>query len=166
MVYAVAFRQLGNAQQAEDATQQTFVQAWKAAGSIDPTREVGPWLAVIAKRVAIDIYRSEARRVHGDIDELRDVGVGDDTERLHRVWSVRAALDQLPPADRELIRLLHVEGYAQQEVADRLGIPVGTVKSRSFKAHQRFVAAFTSGEPNHPVAPYSPVMSSREEVPE
>jgi RNA polymerase sigma factor (sigma-70 family) len=146
MVYAVAYKQLGNPQLAEDATQQTFVQAWRAAHSLDPSRAIGPWLSVIARRVSIDVYRSEARRSHTGDEALSDIAISDDTERLHRVWSVRAALEQLPTPDRELIRLLHVEGRSQQEVADLLGLPVGTVKSRSFKAHQRFVAAYRMAE--------------------
>jgi RNA polymerase sigma-70 factor (ECF subfamily) len=57
LVYAVAYKVLGDRGLAEEATQQTFVKAWRAAQSFDEQRELGPWLAAIARRVAIDLYR-------------------------------------------------------------------------------------------------------------
>ncbi len=68
LVYAVAYKLLGDQGLAEEATQQTFVQAWRAAGRYDPVREVGPWLATIARRAAIDVHRREARARHGSLD--------------------------------------------------------------------------------------------------
>ena len=62
LVFAVAYRALGSRELAEDATQQTFVKAWRSAASFDPSRELGPWLATIARRTAIDVHRQEARR--------------------------------------------------------------------------------------------------------
>jgi DNA-directed RNA polymerase specialized sigma24 family protein len=90
-VFAVTHRMLGNRQLAEDATQQTFVQAWKAAARFD---------------------------------EVSDA------------WEVRRAIDALPPDEREVVRLQHLEGRTHIEIAERLGVPVGTVKSRSHRAHQ------------------------------
>ena len=74
LVYAVAYRVLGNRGLAEEATQQTFVKAWRAAGSLDESRDMGPWLATIARRVAIDVYRSEA---HRSADPIESVAPGD-----------------------------------------------------------------------------------------
>ena len=62
MMFAVASRILGDRGHAEEATQQAFVQAWRAASSLDSTRDPAPWLATIVRRVAIDIQRREARR--------------------------------------------------------------------------------------------------------
>ena len=62
LVYAVARHVLGRHELAEEATQQTFVRAWQAADRVDIDRDPAPWLATIAKRVAIDIHRREARR--------------------------------------------------------------------------------------------------------
>src|SRR3954454_17593026 len=62
LVYAVAHHVLGRHELAEEATQQTFVRAWQAAERVDIDRDPAPWLATIAKRVAIDIHRREARR--------------------------------------------------------------------------------------------------------
>jgi RNA polymerase sigma factor (sigma-70 family) len=69
LVFAVAHKVLGDAGLAEDATQQTFVQAWRAARTYDPTRSLAAWLAAIDRRAAIDVYRRERR--HRDTDERR-----------------------------------------------------------------------------------------------
>src|SRR6476469_4791490 len=69
LVYSVANRVLGDRTLAEEATQQTFVQAWQAARTFDPSRQLGPWLATIARRVAIDVHRREARRPHDSLDD-------------------------------------------------------------------------------------------------
>lgn len=70
LVYAVAYQVLGERGLAEEATQQTFMQAWRAASSYDPARELGPWLATIARRTAIDIHRREARQRHDALDDV------------------------------------------------------------------------------------------------
>jgi RNA polymerase sigma-70 factor (ECF subfamily) len=140
LVFAVAYKVLGDAGLAEDATQQAFVQAWRAAPSYDPTRALGAWLATIARRVAIDVYRRERR--HRDTDQLDSsdpalVTLPPSTEQISDVWEVRQALEDLPDQDRELIRLQHYDQFTHAEIASRLAIPVGTVKSRSFRAHRR-----------------------------
>ena len=70
LVYAVTLRVLGRPDLAEEATQQTFVHAWQAADRIDVDRDPASWLATIAKRVAIDIYRREARRPASALDDV------------------------------------------------------------------------------------------------
>jgi len=141
LVYAVALRALGSRELAEEAAQQTFVKAWQAAASFDPARELGPWLATIARRTAIDLHRREARRRAVPLDEVPaadpavvtlPVGV----ERAYDVWAVREAIDALPTDEQEVVRLQHVEELSHVEIAERLGVPVGTVKSRSFRAHR------------------------------
>lgn len=142
LVYAVCRNQLGNPQLAEDATQQTFLKAWRAARTVDPGRDLAPWLATIARRTAIDIHRREARRPTARLDDVApadpnvvELPVG--VERSFEVAEVRAAIDSLPPEEREIVRLQHLEELTHVEVADRLGVPIGTVKSRSFRAHKR-----------------------------
>lgn len=142
LVYAVAFRLLGDRGLAEEATQQAFVQAWRASGSYDPAREMGSWLATIARRAAIDIHRREARRSHGSLDDVNPadpalVTLPPSADRVYDVWEVRRALDALDPDDAELVRLQHFDGFTQAQIAERLGVPLGTVKSRSFRVHRR-----------------------------
>ena len=78
LVFTIAVRILGDRQLAEDATQQTFLQAWRAASTFDPGRDPAPWLATITRRVAIDMQRSEARRPSTslEVDERRRTGAG------------------------------------------------------------------------------------------
>jgi RNA polymerase sigma-70 factor (ECF subfamily) len=145
LVYAVAHRVLGRHDLAEEATQQTFVRAWQAADRIDVDRDLAPWLSTIAKRAAIDIYRREARR---PTSTLADVSAHDaavvslppEMDALDAVWQVRRAIDELPPDEAVVIRMQHLEGMTQVEVADSLGIAVGTVKSRSHRAHRKLAS--------------------------
>jgi RNA polymerase sigma factor (sigma-70 family) len=142
LVYAVAYKLLGDQGLAEEATQQAFVQAWRAAGSYDPAREVGPWLATIARRAAIDVHRREARRRHGSLDDADPadpalISLPPSVEQAYDVWEVRRALNALDPDDAELVRLQHFDGLTHAQIAARLGVPMGTVKSRSFRVHRR-----------------------------
>lgn len=141
LVYTVANRILNNRSLAEEATQQTFVQAWRGAASFDPNRELGPWLATIARRVAIDIHRREARRPTVPIDSVSPtdrtlVALPPSAEQTYEVWQVREAIDSLPPDEREIVRLQHLGELTQGEIAVKLDIPLGTVKSRSHRAHK------------------------------
>jgi RNA polymerase sigma-70 factor, ECF subfamily len=142
LVYAVAYRALGSRELAEEAAQQTFVKAWQSAAGFEPTRDLGPWLATIARRTAIDLYRREARRrteplTEGAAEPAAVVNLAEGAERAYDMWTVRQAIDALPDDEREIVRLQHLEELTQAEVAERLGLPVGTVKSRSFRAHRR-----------------------------
>lgn len=146
LVHAVASRVLRDHTLAEEATQQTFVQAWRAAGSFDPHRELAPWLVTIARRVAIDVHRREARRSHDSVEVASAadpalITEAPSVERIYEVWEVRHAVDALPEDEREIVRLQHLEGMTHQAIAERLGMPVGTVKSRSFRAHKRLAAS-------------------------
>jgi RNA polymerase sigma-70 factor (ECF subfamily) len=145
LVYAVAHRVLGTHELAEEATQQTFVRAWQAADRVDVDRDPAAWLATISKRSAIDIYRREARRPKR---ALADVPANDpalvtlppDLGALDAMWRVRTAIDELPDDEAIVVRLQHLDGLTQHEIADQLGLALGTVKSRSHRAHQRLAA--------------------------
>ncbi|HTX11261.1 MAG TPA: sigma-70 family RNA polymerase sigma factor [Solirubrobacteraceae bacterium] len=146
LVYAVAYSVLAERGLAEEATQQTFLKAWRAAASVDPTRELGPWLATIAKRVSLDIYRRETRRparpleaVSADDPALITPALA--AEDACDIWEVRRAVSLLPDDEREVVRAQHFEGLTHEQIATKLGIPAGTVKSRSYRAHRRLAAA-------------------------
>ena len=142
LVFAVARSVLGSNDLAEEAAQQTFVKAWRAAASIEPGRDLAPWLATIARRTAIDLHRREVRErasALSDVPEWHPAVVTEPVsiERSFDVWQVRRALDDLPSDERAVMSLQHLEGLTHTEVAARLGVAVGTVKSRSFRAHRR-----------------------------
>ncbi|HEX2382930.1 MAG TPA: RNA polymerase sigma factor [Acidimicrobiales bacterium] len=145
LVYAVAYRVLGRPDLAEEAAQQTFVRAWQAADRLDPNRDPGPWLATIAKRAALDIHRREARRRAHSLDDVATdhpavVTLPPDTDSLDAVWQVRRAIESLPPDEATIVRLQHLEDITHTEIAAKLGIAVGTVKSRSHRAHTKLAA--------------------------
>ena len=134
LVYAVAHRALGQHELAEEAAQQTFVRAWRAADRFDLDRDPASWLATIAKHCALDIYRREARR---PTRALSEVSVRDEpvsyvpAETLDAIWHVRRAIDALPDEQAVVVRLQHLDGLTQREIAGKLDLPLGTVKSRS-----------------------------------
>ena len=142
LVYAVAYRVLGRPDLAEEATQQTFVRAWQAADRLVPNRDPGPWLATIAKRAALDIHRREARRKTNPLDDVAPdhpavITLPPDMDTLDSVWQVRRAIEALPPDEAAIVRLQHLDGITHTEIAAKLGIALGTVKSRSHRAHTR-----------------------------
>jgi RNA polymerase sigma-70 factor (ECF subfamily) len=133
-VYALSFDILRDRGRADDATQQTFIKAWRAADSFDPTRAIEPWIYSIARRTAIDIYRKERKRRPVDVVDIAEPGPS--LDRIWEVYQVRLAVDQLADDEREVVRMSHFEGLTQKEIAERLDIPLGTVKSRSHRAHK------------------------------
>jgi RNA polymerase sigma-70 factor, ECF subfamily len=149
LVYSISLRALGHKALAEDATQQTFIQAWQAADRFESGRELAPWLATIARRVAIDIHRRESRRATTSLDEVpatdpNVITMPPGLEQWYEAWQVRQAIDALPPEERDVVRLQHLQGMTHAEIAEQLGIPTGTVKSRSHRAHQRLAVALSA----------------------
>lgn len=146
LVFAVALRALGDRGLAEEVTQQVFVKAWRAAAVVDDRRELAPWLAAIARRTAIDVYRRESLRAGAPLDAVAPddpavVTAPESVESMYETWEVREAVGELPDDERQVVRLQHFEGMTHGQIADRLGVAVGTVKSRSFRAHKRLATA-------------------------
>jgi RNA polymerase sigma-70 factor (ECF subfamily) len=139
-VHTVAFSIVRDSATAADVVQATFVKAWRAAGTFDPDRELGPWLYTIARRQAIDTLRRERRFEPVEPDALDVVELPPSLERAWEAWQVRLAVDQLPDDEREIVRLAWFVGLSHPEIAERLGVPVGTVKSRSHRAHKRLAS--------------------------
>lgn len=135
-VFTIAYSVLRDRELAHDAVQRTFLKAWNGAHSFDPDRRFEPWLYAIARRVAIDLWRKE-RRTPVPSEFVDPIVSRNATDGLWEAWQVREAVDQLPDDEATIIRLSHFEQLSHQEIADRAGIPVGTVKSRSFRAHRR-----------------------------
>jgi RNA polymerase sigma-70 factor (ECF subfamily) len=135
IVFGMTFRLLGDRQTAEECTQDVFVSVWRTAGSYDPARaRVSTWLLTMARNRAIDATRRRAAR---PVDPHEDVWVAEqapDTADLvaHADESVRvaAALAELPDPQREAIALAYFDGLSHTEIAERLELPVGTVKGR------------------------------------
>ena len=124
---------------AEDVLQRVFYEVWRNRDRYDPSRSLEAWVLGIARKRAID----QLRRRHANvvpIDELRDIA-GDDgrelAERYARAGEVRSALARLPNEQREVLTLAYFGELTQTEIADRLGVPLGTVKARAFRGLRR-----------------------------
>lgn len=141
-VFTVARSITNDRELAADVVQQVFVKAWKAAAGFDSSRDLAPWLYAIARRTAIDAIRKENRPTQGGHDpEVEGVVHTMSFERTWEVHEVRQAIDHLPEGERAVIRLGHIEGMTHEQIAERLDLPAGTVKSRSSRAHKRLAAA-------------------------
>jgi RNA polymerase sigma-70 factor, ECF subfamily len=123
---------------AQEATQEAFIRAWKAAGSYDPERDLGPWLLTIARYTALDLLRRELRSTRGGHEaEQEGVAEAPAMDRIWLSWAVQEALRQLAEHEREIVRLSFYEDLTHAQIAERLSLPLGTVKSRSHRAHRR-----------------------------
>jgi len=136
-VFVVALRALGDRDLAEEAVQLTFLKAWRAADRFDVGRDPGPWLYAIARRVAVDLYRRERRHASVDDDTAEVAVMPKSFENTWEAWEVRNAVDRLSAEERDVVRAAHFAGMSHAQIADRLGVPIGTVKSRSNRAHRR-----------------------------
>jgi RNA polymerase sigma-70 factor (ECF subfamily) len=138
-MFAIALATVGRRDLAADVVQQAFIQAWRAAASYSAESDIAPWLFTITRRAAIDLWRRERRHVLAadDCQAVDEAVPGPCIDAAWEAWQVRQALDELPAAEREVVHLAYVEDLTQEQTADRLGIPVGTVKSRSHRAHHR-----------------------------
>jgi len=137
-VYTVALSRLGDPELAQEAVQDVFVKAWRATARFDADRQLRPWLYEIARRAAADITRRERRRpVTTTLAAVRCAAPATTPGEVWERWQVRCALQELSPRERELMRLTHYEGLTRSEIAERLGIPLGTVKSRLHRTHRR-----------------------------
>ncbi len=136
MVNSIAYRVTRNRAIAEEVTQEVLVELWRTADRFDVGRgSARGWIAAIAQRRAIDRVRSEAslsRRQQAVIPALQVVAdtTGERLEAAEERHEVLAALDDLSEAQRQAITLAFYDEYTYREVAARLGVPEGTIKTR------------------------------------
>lgn len=138
VAYSLAHRMCGRRQAAEDVVQEAFLSAWRRASSFDATRgSVRTWLLGIVHHRAVDALRRAGgdvrNRVDQPVEEIEfDAGVDVGASVLDRQQAavVRDALVALPPEQSRVIELAFFGGFTHTEIADMLGLPVGTVKGR------------------------------------
>jgi RNA polymerase sigma-70 factor, ECF subfamily len=132
-VFGLALRRLGDRGRAEDAVQETFASIWRSAGSYRPERGPGaPWLYAVARNAIVDRARARTE-TPADIPEeaSADAGPSERAEQGWVAWRIHRALEELPEREREVITLAYWSGLSQSEVAEFLGLPLGTVKTRT-----------------------------------
>ena len=139
-VLGIALRRLGDRGRAEDATQDTFASVWRSAGRFDPARgKATSWLYTVARNAIVDGLRRRPEPTVDDPPELpaADPRPDEAAEREWVAWRVHRALEALPADERSLLELAYWSGLSQSEIAERVGIPLGTVKTRTRSALRR-----------------------------
>lgn len=135
-VYALAFRMLEDAAAAEDVTQEVFVKVWRNAAKFDPDRgRVATWILHLAYTSSVDLIRARRKgapsRFKSPMDEPDlTANTAEDAETTVMGAQVRCALMRLPAEQRQALEMAYFGAMTQQEIAHRLTIPLGTVKSR------------------------------------
>jgi RNA polymerase sigma-70 factor, ECF subfamily len=136
-VYAVVWRMVGDRARSEDAAQDAFVNVWRAASTYKRDRgsAVG-WMFAIARNTAADVLRARVPVPAGEVPDRADPGPGpsESVASDMEAFKVHAAVDSLPEREREVIELAYFSGLSQSEVAEKLGLPLGTVKTRTRSA--------------------------------
>lgn len=165
-VYGICLRYFGNAADAEDAAQETFVAVLRRASTFNGASAFSTWLYRVATNACNDIARKRARRPRNagtDVAQLADVADPDDVLANRELrLELRTALQSLEPEQRDAVILHDVTGLPYADIADRLGVAVGTVKSRIHRGHARLAGALThlrdlegdpAAEPTDAIAP-------------
>jgi RNA polymerase sigma-70 factor (ECF subfamily) len=138
-MFSVALRMLGSRAAAEDLVHDVFLEAWRASSSFDPRRgTLRTWLMVRLRSRALDRLRSVGltRRVDTGGEQLPEpkTAPAEDPELSPDRHAVRGVVAELPSPQRQVIELAYFSGLSASEIADRIGVPIGTVKSRTAKA--------------------------------
>jgi RNA polymerase sigma factor (sigma-70 family) len=131
----------------EDVLQRVFYEVWRSRDRFDPHRSLRGWVLGIARKRAIDHLRRRRDTVVS-MDSMREI-IGEDgrevADRFDWADEVHSALALLPDAQREVIAMAYYEGYSQSEISTRLGVPLGTIKTRTSRGLQRLAALLESG---------------------
>jgi RNA polymerase sigma-70 factor (ECF subfamily) len=137
-LYGIAYRMLRNADDANDAVQDTLIRALKALRDFDPERPIRPWLSRICANCCVDIIRSrrgnESLDAHEHALAADDASLDDQTDLAFQQRALVAAVDRLPATYRKIIFMRHFRHMEVNEIADELKKPEGTVKSWLFRA--------------------------------
>jgi RNA polymerase sigma-70 factor, ECF subfamily len=141
-LYRFGINLLGDAGLAEELVQECLVRLWRTAGRFDIGRgTVSAYLFVIARSVAADLRKRPSSRPLAPVEDAQVPPEPDNSERIVEALMVQDALESLSPAHREVLTLVTQEGLTQSQVANRLGLPLGTVKTRMFHGLKALRAA-------------------------
>jgi RNA polymerase sigma-70 factor (ECF subfamily) len=135
--YSLAYRMMGEKQEAEDVVQEAFIKVWRSAGGYRVGRgSVRTWILSIVHNRGIDQIRSHARRGRMQDKVEASAPTSEPSEAFAETWKnaqqeqVREALNTLPHEQLKILELAYFSGYTHVEIADRLELPLGTVKGR------------------------------------
>lgn len=147
ILLGLAVRIVKDRREAEDLLHDVFLETWRAAKTFDPKRgRVRTWLAIRMRSRALDLQKSaRVSRNAGDAGLETQVDDGASADRLGDHARVRAALSELGPEQKRVLELAYFEGLSCTEIAEKIAIPVGTVKSRLAAGLDRLRGALGSG---------------------
>jgi RNA polymerase sigma-70 factor, ECF subfamily len=132
-LYRFGVQYLGDSGLAEEMVQETFVRLWRTAGRFDTTRgSVGAYLFVIARSTAADIRKRPSSRPLMPVEDAQVPPQPDSVDQILDGLIVREALETLGAGHAQVLQLAKEEGLTQSQIAERLGLPLGTVKTRMF----------------------------------
>ena len=141
VAYGLAYRVLRDQALAEDAVQDAFLAIWRSADGYRRERaKPSTWILTLVHRRAVDLVRREDRRRAERLDETPEAtgaSVPEEADLREKRTAVQAALRELPQDQRQALELAYYGGFTQSELAERLGVPLGTIKSRMFAGLSR-----------------------------
>lgn len=160
VAYGLAYRVLSDGQAAEEAVQDAFLQVWRKASTFDPERGAGfrAWLLTIVHNRSIDLVRRRSRQGSREVELEADAPFIGDLDPALEVLAnldrtqIQRAMASLPTDQRKAIEMAYFEGLTHREIAERHGLPLGTVKGRLrlglHKMHEALIAQGGGRDPD------------------
>lgn len=143
-VYGHALRFFGDPTAAEDATQEVFVKVFRSLGSFDGRSSFSTWLFRVTRNVCLDMARARTRvPVPMDLTDFDPPRTGDASDAIALAQAVETAIRTLPPEEREALGAIALFDLSYEQAAEALGVPIGTVKSRVFRARKALAVLLT-----------------------
>jgi RNA polymerase sigma-70 factor (ECF subfamily) len=138
-VYHLAYRTLHDVEEARDATQEAFFKAFRSLRTFKPGAKFSTWIFAIVYHACCDRLNRRKRYSGEELPERADPGPGPEQQAIAADDAVRlrAAIDALPEKYRTVITLYHLQGRQYEEIAEVLGLPMGTVKTHLFRAKEQ-----------------------------
>jgi RNA polymerase sigma-70 factor, ECF subfamily len=147
-VYHLCYRTVHNVEEARDATQEAFFKAYRSLRTFKQGAKFSTWIFSIAYHACCDRLNRNKRYSNEEMPERADPGPGPEREAiaLDEARRLRAAIDALPEKYRTVITLYHLQGKQYEEIAEVLGLPMGTVKTHLFRAKEQLRKLLSAAE--------------------
>jgi RNA polymerase sigma-70 factor, ECF subfamily len=147
-VYHLAYRTLHDVEEARDATQEAFFKAFRSLRTFKPGAKFSTWIFAITYHACCDRLNRRKRYTSDEMPERADSAPGPEQQvvALDEASRLRAAIDALPEKYRTVVTLFHLQGRQYEEIANVLGLPMGTVKTHLFRAKEQLRRLLSGAE--------------------